>query len=457
MPQGRPGGRDLVALRTITVARKPLSESSVAKNVLKHGTAGLNIDASRIGSSTRTNSSKPKAKRTGFIKGFVGGTETEIHNHGRWPANLILMHKPECERTGTRQEPGYVINRWVDGAKPFGGGAGHPYESEEQKPETVDVWVCAEGCPVAELDEQSGDRPRSGGTTTSPSPNGSGWGMQHQGQMYADKGGASRYFKQVRDRYDLDEYLITLISPPEDYGRAFIISDLATADWKSIAATWHSMQGIAAQGTPTAEQAAELLRVLRPGAHLMLIAPDEQPTGHTGACRLEDEGFEIRDAILLVEEPGGIHYVPKAARKERELGCEHLQSKKGHEAVERKEGSAGVNNPRAGAGRTASQVRNFHPTVKPIGIMEALLADVPEDADVCDPFTGSGTTGIAAVNTGHSFIGIEREEEYLIIADARIRYWADKANYDLPLIESDAPEAEEQERELSPIEALFKL
>ena len=64
-----------------------------------------------------------------------------------------------------------------------------------------------------------------------------------------------------------------------------------------------------------------------------------------------------------------------------------------------------------------------HNTVKPVEIMVKLLGDVPKDALVLDPFLGSGTTGVACLQTGHSFIGIEREAEYLEVCDARIRYW----------------------------------
>ena len=64
---------------------------------------------------------------------------------------------------------------------------------------------------------------------------------------------------------------------------------------------------------------------------------------------------------------------------------------------------------------------NLHPTVKPVALMEWLVALVtPPNGVVLDPFTGSGTTGVAAVRKGFQFIGIEREDEYLAIARARI-------------------------------------
>jgi DNA modification methylase len=48
----------------------------------------------------------------------------------------------------------------------------------------------------------------------------------------------------------------------------------------------------------------------------------------------------------------------------------------------------------------------------------------PPQGTVLDPFCGSGTTGIAAALAGFDFVGIEREEEYVRIAEARIEWWS---------------------------------
>lgn len=59
--------------------------------------------------------------------------------------------------------------------------------------------------------------------------------------------------------------------------------------------------------------------------------------------------------------------------------------------------------------------------MKPIALMEYLVKLVaPENAIVLDPFMGSGTTGVAAVNLGRGFVGIEKEKEYFDIAERRI-------------------------------------
>jgi len=69
---------------------------------------------------------------------------------------------------------------------------------------------------------------------------------------------------------------------------------------------------------------------------------------------------------------------------------------------------------------------NHHPTVKPIDLMRWLVRLVtPPDGLILDPFTGSGSTGCAAVLEGFRFVGVERETEYATIARARIAWWAE--------------------------------
>jgi len=63
-----------------------------------------------------------------------------------------------------------------------------------------------------------------------------------------------------------------------------------------------------------------------------------------------------------------------------------------------------------------------HPTQKPLALMDWLVRTYTNAGDtVLDPFMGSGTTGVACVNTGRQFIGIERDREYFDIAVQRIR------------------------------------
>ena len=62
----------------------------------------------------------------------------------------------------------------------------------------------------------------------------------------------------------------------------------------------------------------------------------------------------------------------------------------------------------------------LHPTQKPVALMVWCLGFLPDAQTILDPFMGSGTTGVACVNLGRSFIGIERDPEYFGIAVRRI-------------------------------------
>lgn len=67
------------------------------------------------------------------------------------------------------------------------------------------------------------------------------------------------------------------------------------------------------------------------------------------------------------------------------------------------------------------QEYRFHPTQKPLGVMEWCLTQLPPDVyTICDPFMGSGTTGVACAKAGKRFVGIERDSTYFDIACRRI-------------------------------------
>ena len=73
-----------------------------------------------------------------------------------------------------------------------------------------------------------------------------------------------------------------------------------------------------------------------------------------------------------------------------------------------------------------------HPTQKHIQVMEWCLGFLPNAATILDPFMGSGTTGVACVNLGRKFIGIELDEKYFDIACRRIEQAVKKQECKLP-------------------------
>lgn len=62
-----------------------------------------------------------------------------------------------------------------------------------------------------------------------------------------------------------------------------------------------------------------------------------------------------------------------------------------------------------------------HPTIKPLNITEKIIRNSSkENNTILDPFMGSGTTGVACINTNRDFIGIELDKKYYKIAEERI-------------------------------------
>lgn len=195
--QGFPKGRSLLkpAWEPWTLARKK-------------GKGWLGVDACRIESGGDHMRSYQPTNGTRNVFGQQSGF-MPTNAPGRWPSNLVLSHTPDCREVGVKRvssngrknkqgemEPGYM--RGWEGEDRAWGDVGT---------ETVPAWECAEGCPVAELDRQSG-------VTKS---------------VCAAQGSAARFFYVAkasrRDRGEsnthptckptaLMEYLVKLVSPP---------------------------------------------------------------------------------------------------------------------------------------------------------------------------------------------------------------------------------------------------
>ena len=73
--------------------------------------------------------------------------------------------------------------------------------------------------------------------------------------------------------------------------------------------------------------------------------------------------------------------------------------------------------------RDFSAQQQIHPTQKPVPLLEWLIKTYSNEGDVVlDSTMGSGSTGVACVNTNRRFIGIEKDEKYFAIAKERIEY-----------------------------------
>jgi hypothetical protein len=299
------------------LARKPLSEPTVAANVLKWGCGALNIDAARIGSESlayRSRGAKGLVDQhfahgdRPYHAGLPNRQEPETVVNGRWPTNVVLSHVegPDgCEEVGARKV------KYAGGKPNTDEGHTHTYgwakgginkkgsiPADADGMETVSAWRCVPGCPVAELDRQSGVR-RSGELRSTPRKGNDGWGMS-SGTHEADTGTASRFF-----------------------------------------------------------------------------------------------------------------FVAKPSRAERERGLAAMARQRVNDGRD-----TPIDNPYQ---RGETERLNVHPTVKSTALMRHLLTlVVPPGGIVLDPFTGSGSTGVAAAELGMQFIGIEQHEPYYRIALARI-------------------------------------
>lgn len=140
------------------------------------------------------------------------------------------------------------------------------------------------------------------------------------------------------------------------------------------------------------------------------IATEQNSKGRFPANIIHDGSDEVLGLFPQLNGSGSaarFFYCAKASKSERNIGCDNLPLKTPGQCTDRQEGTAGLNSPRAGAGRT-SGAKNHHPTVKPLSLLQYLCRLItPPDGLILDPFGGSGTTGLAAQREGFDCIMIE--------------------------------------------------
>jgi len=293
------------ALEPITVARKPLSEKTVAENVLKWGTGGINIDGSRVeyqGESDKA-SATPQGKCTS--------------NNSAGSAPDVYMSEVDYhgEKYWYKNEYKWLIDKWLDDED-------YVWSELKQNLESPETYSW---CKLPQIDD--GDRVL----------------------FDSAEGVCTRLYESKRKEFER----------PEQLGRF--------------------------------------------PANLI----------HDGS----DEVVE-----LFPNDSQRFFYCAKASKSERNKGCELLEEK------QTVGGGGGIGNyledVNSASGKYGSEKapnKNNHPTVKPIALMEYLVKLVTkENAVVLDPFAGSGSTLLACKNLKRDYIGIEKEEEYIKIIEARL-------------------------------------
>lgn len=146
------------------LARKPLSENTIVANILKWGTGGLNIDGSRISTQEDLQGgSGGLLSHQRNDKDYPGENGYQQNKAGRWPANVIFSHHPDCTCIGTKKVTGTftgngdaAIGEHSKGSVALMRRGTGTDRTDENGLETVENWSCVDGCPVKELDAQSG-------------------------------------------------------------------------------------------------------------------------------------------------------------------------------------------------------------------------------------------------------------------------------------------------------------
>lgn len=373
------------ALEPITVARKPF-RGTVAENVLKWGTGAINIDECRVQNQGGSGS-------IGQEKNDRGARQDELRRV-RKADGALEVTGGEGEATGDVR-PGVQVegNDWC--RKPT---------MEER---SLDGWAGELSLPPCGRSEQ-------GGQGASGEPKGSAGlgasacdGAGRWEAVEADRNGASHQRGEVGQQAGkpaLNELVGALEGTSATGARGRGVEGGSGA-FESSSGRWPA-------------------NLIHDGSSEVLAGFPEAGA-HGGKGVFVQHAWAGREATEQnIERSTGsaarFFYCAKASKRDRDDGLDGFaHANPGEMTGGRTEGSAGLNNPRAGY--EPKPQGNHHPTVKPTDLMAYLCRLVtPPGGVVLDPFMGSGSTGKAAMLEGFHFIGIEREAEYLEIARARI-------------------------------------
>jgi hypothetical protein len=433
--------------------RKPLAEKTVAENVLKYGTGGINIDESRVESNEDMSNIKAfgsmpenKSDNKGFSRPWMNDKQSILDKQnaaidkmkglGRFPANLIL----------SADEDGQV--------------------SEE-------VRECFPDTKSGKLKSDCYEKDRKNDSMFAGGEN-----FTHKGYE-ADSGNASRFFKSIEQVVDLNDFSIYNISILTNIKQlcgqhltkkktGIMLGGVIKEAEKFIQDAELLMSGnsttieefltdIVSTTKTLIAQMTELktLNVLPNWLITKFTEESEKTIKSLKELNTEDvksaksifllqtfisEVLESIRAIaeIVVEKDSNngekvsdnsrffksIVYVPKPSKKERNAGCEGLEEKRGgsmeaNTTDKMQLGGASLK----GEPKKIQSTKNNHPTVKPIALMEYLIKMItPKGGTVLDPFMGSGSTGVAAIQNDFDFIGIDMTPEYIEIAKARINH-----------------------------------
>lgn len=429
------------------LARKPLIGTVVA-NVLEHGTGALNIDACRIAAKAdddiyakNPNTAGGFGHADATVYGSSRGAPVYDPSNGRWPANFVLSHSDGCVQTGK---------------------------------EEVEAWDCVPECAVRMLDEQSGQRTsgvpgvgRREHETTSMAGKLGLTGKQETG--YADSGGASRFFMTFSPDGGGESCGVALTEDESTFvgrktesrdvssltdGSGKTPTDPSQQDMKSTISTmtpstttsqiFNSSQHLGtttttndsakttrtSKGSNIGSASAALRTAPSTTTHKELTVPTKDTVDRAQGSTSKSGETRTGSTTTSTTAPTGsdnfdnnrFFYVAKAPGAEKSAvmtcGCTPKLKIKDIPVISMKEAKGQAGQPCPVCGE--EQQLHAHPTVKSVSLMEWLVKLVtPPGGVVLDPFTGSGTTGVAARRLGFRFIGMEQDKVYCALARSR--------------------------------------
>jgi hypothetical protein len=238
----------------LMLGRKAL-DGTLSENTIRWGVGGINIGACRnglTGGTTRANQSEHYSQG-----GWRTGHDIVTIDAGRWPTNMILQHGLLCQLLGTKTvgtgEPktNAQTNRQVGGKINTPKLPNQTDSLTSYGQEEVEEWDCQDGCPIRQLDHQSGFL--KGGVTVKKNAKGQSSGMfgfkfqPGPDFSYGDEGGASRFFTCLPpDPIALPRHLLTLIVPPGGH----VLIDSPELQEAADQGGWHAHDSLATEARP---------------------------------------------------------------------------------------------------------------------------------------------------------------------------------------------------------------
>jgi hypothetical protein len=445
----------------ICMARKPLSEKTVAENCLKWGTGGINIDSCRVGTESESdlkelNRGNKRPKGDGYSENTAFKIQCEDREEktaiGRFPANIIHDGSEEVRECFPESNSGKgkastyekFGGQWGKGKQirneDYGdsGNASRFFKSIPSEEKNCRVVINCALCGKPKSIRASTKRERNYCSLDCARKGHSKFSSQNvdcaycgtefikkNSQMFTDKHFCSREcmgewqskFLLGENSYNWKDGKMDLISRVRSLKKMI--------EWRNEV---YKRDGYTCQkcGDNTGgnleahhkKHLSDLIRELNLVDITDAIESKELWDIDNGItlcddCHIETHKTESKKSVL---------YFAKASKSERNRGCEGLE--------EKEEVYPGINTFDGDGNRLRAdgsiipplKSKNNHPTVKPIALMEYLIKMVtPKGGVVLDPFAGSGSTLVAAKKNGYQYIGIEMTAEYIPIIEARLK------------------------------------